>query len=224
MIETTILLCEYTFKTGLNKNAKCGKLNCMIHDEYDGNLALFLNLPIKLLHLGEFKGFDYFTLVSMFNKAERCELTKQKICEYILYLTQLHGNIIELKYRILFSIYIFRFLDIDHVNLIIINRHNDFKNTVDMKLSELLSSKNTNNKNLRKYYSSTFETGKKFLSKQKNKTYLKNIFKRTIKHVIIANYWFQETLKQRYSPDGGIGFKLCFDSWTQTLMLNNLKM
>jgi hypothetical protein len=212
------LLCEYTFKTGLKKDTKCGKLNCVIHEEYDGNLGLFLDLPKRFLDFGKFKGFNYFTLVSVFNKAEKYELTKKEIVEYIKYILELHENLNDIKYRLLLSIYIFRFLDIDHVNLLVVSNSN-FKNVVDNKVLEFCNVPRTETilKKYTKYCLTTFETGKKFLSKQKNKTYLINIFKRYVRLVIIANHWFQETLKKRYSPDGGIGFKLCFESWTLTV-------
>ena len=154
----------------------------------------------------------------MFNKAERYELTKKEMAEYIKYILDLHETLNDIKYRLLLTIYIFRFLDIDHVNLLIISSIN-FKNVVDNKLTEFcnVSRTKTITKKYTEYCSRTFETGKKFLSKQKNKTYLIKIFKRYVRLVIIANYWFQETLKKRYSPDGGEGFKLCFESWKLTL-------
>jgi hypothetical protein len=190
-------ICEYVFKKGAKKGKVCSYKDCKTHDEYDCNLARYLNLPSFFNNTGKkIPTSEYFMLIKIL---ENIVYDKQYL---INCLTRVITNMEMRDVRIkeLLAIYMYVLLDTKPVTeLILVDTR--FKNTICEKFKELIESPEAS-KEFVSYMVSNFVTGKRFLSIRKNSEYKTRIFRVYMKTLVICNEWYIDTMEKRYAPGG----------------------
>ena len=167
------------------------------NDEYDCNLALYLNLPEYFHNPGKMipKKF-YFKLKK---SLENIPNTKKRLVHYVSFVLDSINNH-DLHVKEILVIYIYVFLDTQPaIDLLLCNIK--FKTTVMKKFTDIIEYQNTNPQFL-EYMLSNFTTNKRFLSIKKNSQYRKRIFRIYMKTLVICHKWYNYTLEKRYSPEG----------------------
>lgn len=188
--------CQYVFKTRSRYGQTCGNINCKYHDKYNCNLAKYLKLPSIFFNVAKLiDKDDYFFYFTMFERS----LTSRKDKEIIRMASLLFGSFQTTRnnrVKELIVICSYKFIDSHSVLL----NNEKFKKAADEKLKELmlLSSNNA----FINYMRCTFQSGKRFLSFQRNREYRKRVFRLYIKTLFLTNKWFNETIEKRYSPFG----------------------
>jgi hypothetical protein len=193
--------CEYTFIKGYKKGEKCLYENCVMHDEYGGNLARYLNLPKEFVNIAKkIKIYDYFKFVGYLEDSYLID-NKEKlisICSNIVDIYSLYDN----KARELLIIFLYIFLDTPLVRKHLLSDVR-FKNVVNIKL-QTFDENPIASYRFKKYLMDNFVISKRFLSIKKNKEYRTKYFRIYMKVVVTANKWFNNMIEKRYSP-GGLG-------------------
>lgn len=194
-------ICQHVFNSGPKKGLKCSHPYCSIHDEYDCNLARYLNLPQFIIPARKIDRYNYFTLVGYLQHDGFYDIKDLlEIFSKIFELYYIYKNKKQLDE--LFFIYIYTLLDTPQV-MKYTSSSDKFRKTMNSKLDEFMKS-TTCSKMFMKYIKNNFIMNKRFVSIKKNTEYKKRIFRIYMKTMVLCNRWFNDTMEKRYSP-GGIG-------------------
>ena len=198
-------ICQHIFVCGMKKGQKCLYPNCRIHDEYNCNLAKFLNLPRYFIDAAKQLHSDtYFVLVKIFQNMSTCDKLGELVenAKTILQLGEVTGN---RSLRELIVVFIYICLDIPNVIKHLLSPHDKFKKVVYSKITDFSSFDNENGGlEFKKYLSENFVANRRFLSIKKNTEYKKRNFRIYMKTMVLCNKWFSDSMEKRYAP-GGIG-------------------
>ena len=191
-------ICEYVFKKGNSKGQMCLKNNCKTHDEYNFNLAVFLNLPDFFVSDG--KKIPKHEYLMLRNNLENISYDKSYLIKFL-------GNLItsmdfrdNIRVKQILAIYVYTFLDSKPVTDLILCNDN-FKKVVDKKFKEFTEHYN-NNSEFGFYMLNKFVIGKRFLSIKKNSEYKTRMFRVYMKTLVICQKWYDHTIEKRYAPGG----------------------
>lgn len=186
--------CQYVFKTRLRCGQKCNRINCKNHDKYNCNLAKYLKLPSTFFNVAKLLDKDiYFLYVNMFERSLVSD--NKKIIRMFRNLISSFESIRNNRVKELIVIFAYKFVD-NHLFLV---NDKKFKKAIDEKLDEFIL---TPKSKFTDYMSCNFQSGKRFLSVQRNNEYRKRVVRLYMKTIVLTNRWFNETMEKRYSPSG----------------------
>jgi len=160
------MLCNRIYKYGHKKGKICGKSNCLLHDDYNGNLAIYLGLPDMFVKIAEkYKNtIDYIFLVIEFE----CSLNNHDTYNQLNFLKKMFDliNISCYELKKLYIIYVFLYMDTDFFNNNLLDI--DLKKVLDQRLLYHMNLQTENSIEFSDYIKTNFVTGKKFINKYKN--------------------------------------------------------
>jgi hypothetical protein len=193
--------CEYIFLNGDKKGTICKKSLCKIHDEYDCNLAMYLNLNRYIYPSKKISKTSYFIFIKnlkYLNNGANEEETMNfiKLLMEFIYHNEHKGNSLA---ELLF-IYLFKCIDTSSGYKYMLS-NNKFKTTLYKKINDLCENVNAS-KVFKKYMLNNFIIGKRFLSIQKNNEYKTRIFRLYMKTLVFVNKWYKNIIETRYAPGG----------------------
>lgn len=196
-------ICQHIFACGMKKGQKCLYPNCRIHDEYNCNLAKFLNLPRYFVDNAKKLHSDfYFVLVKKFQHFLTCDKMDELVMNFKSVFNMLEYDETTKETKELVIIYIYIILDSPAVIKHLLS-HEKFKKVVYGKIEEFSSSDNENGSlEFKKYVSENFVTSRRFLSVKKNSEYKTKVFRLYMKTMVQCNEWFNDTMEKRYAPFG----------------------
>lgn len=197
-------ICQHIFACGMKKGQKCLYPNCRIHDEYNCNLAKFLNLPRYFVDNAKKLHSDfYFVLVKKFQHFLTCDNMEDLVMNFKSVFGMLEYDETTKETKELRIMYIYIILDSPAVIKHLLSPHEKFKKVVYGKIEEFSSSDNENGSlEFKKYVSENFVTNRRFLSVKKNSEYKKRVFRMYMKTMVLCNKWFNDTMEKRYAPGG----------------------
>lgn len=194
--------CTHNFLAGSKKGKICMNYNCVIHDEYNCNLAYYLNLPKYFNYASRKIKKEYFKFISILEKSSSFEIIE--VVESFHYVMNKFIESYDKKVRQLIIVYMFIYLDTSKC-IKYLFQDLRFKKILDEKILSFYILDETTTPQFVKYISNNFEPNKRFLSKNKNKQYIKKMTRIYILTILFINKWFSSTLERLYKP-GGKGY------------------
>jgi hypothetical protein len=194
--------CTHKFLAGSKKGKICMNYNCVIHDEYNCNLACYLNLPKYFNYASRKIKKEYFKLVSIIEKCYSFEIL-ELIIAFNYVMNKINENY-DSKVREILVVYLFMILDSPEF-VKYTNGKSRFKKVLDEKIISFYNLNERTTPQFVKYIYNNFEPNKRFLSRKKNKEYIKKMTRVYILTIVLVNKWFSSTLERLYKP-GGKGY------------------
>lgn len=194
--------CTHNFLSGSNKGKICMNYNCVIHDEYNCNLAYYLNLPKYFNHGSKKIKKEYFKLVSIIEKCSSFEVL-ESIVAFNYVMSKINESY-DIKAREILIVYLFMILDSPQFVKYTIEKIR-FKKVLDEKIISFYVLNERSSPQFVKYIFKNFEPNKRFISRKKNKEYIKKMTRVYILTIVFINKWFSSTLERLYKP-GGKGY------------------
>jgi len=197
------MICQHIFLCGMKKGQKCLYPNCRIHDEYNCNLAKYLNLPRYFIDSAKQLHSDtYFVLVKTFQNMSSCD-NLGGLVENVKTIIDLSEKMRVISLRELLIVFMYICLDIPNVIKHLLSPHDKFKKVVYNKITNFSSFDNKNGSlEFKKYLSENFVANRRFLSIKKNTEYKKRTFRIYMKTLVLCNSWFSDVMEKRYAPGG----------------------
>ena len=101
--------CTHKFLTGSKKGKTCMSYNCVIHDEYNCNLAYYFNLPKYFNYASQKIKKEYFKFISIIEKSSSLEITE--LVDAFNYIMNKFIESYNIKVKQIIIVYIFIFID-----------------------------------------------------------------------------------------------------------------
>lgn len=200
-------MCDAILKSGIRNGLSCNRANCCYH------LCIFNYLNIQELK-PVFQSVDFKdnkNLISIFEFYKNIKYDKIvdiRVCKDINFFIERIRNAYNLK-KYAYIIPMFLLFDLEF--FIKFRENNlDFNRTTCEKLEYFCDINNIinidNHNIILDFMTKTFEFGKKYLTKKNNKKNRHALFRNMIFACSMFSNRFENTMKQRYSPDNGTGY------------------
>jgi len=166
-------------------------------DEYDCNLAKYLNLPEYFNRAGENIDANYY--YKLIKNLENTPTDKKSLINHVKFVL---NTMEEYKTYIkeLLAVYVYLLLDTQQsIDMLLSNKK--FKTAVITKFTEITEYPD-GSEQFREYMLNNFIMNKRFLSIKRNSDYKKRMFRIYMRTLVLCSKWHDHTIEKRYTPGG----------------------
>lgn len=168
-------------------------------DEYDCNLARYLNLPEYFNKAGKKITVKFY--YKLIKNLENTPNDKNSLINHVKFVLN-QMNYCKTYIKELLAIYIYQILDTQQsIDILLSNKK--FKTAVIRKFTEITECPDDGIcEQFREYMLNNFVINKRFLSVKRNTDYKKRMFRIYMRTIVICNKWHYDILEKRYAPGG----------------------